>query len=81
VSGLSKSTCALCGEVFGSLQTFDLHQDVDYDRRPSVECKRPERIGLVLDAWHVWRTPADMQVSAARVAAMNTARETRKHDG
>jgi hypothetical protein len=81
VSGLSKSECGACGEVFGSVQTFDAHHDVDYSRTPAVQCKRPERIGLVLDAWRVWRTPADMQVSAARVAAMNTARETRKHDG
>jgi hypothetical protein len=62
--------CARCGAQFGSLKSFDKHQDVDYDRSPTaVRCTAPEALGLVRDDHGVWQTVAGA-ASRSRLAQM-----------
>ena len=49
--------CARCRRDFSSLGAFDRHQDVNYKRRPAVECKDPAEIGLIQNAAGRWHEP------------------------
>ncbi len=62
--------CPACGQVFGTLTLFDLHQAVDHDRRPVVSCMAPDRLGMVRDARGTWQTPAGVLARARRAAVM-----------
>lgn len=71
--------CALCHQNFASLRLFDKHQDVKYGHeRATIVCERPEKLGLVLDAWGTWRTRPDLLNTTARVSNMNTRREIKR---
>lgn len=52
--------CARCQQSFRSLESFDRHQDVNYDRADAVQCRAPASIGLVQDDRGVWQTPAGL---------------------
>ena len=66
--------CPVCHEVFGGLELFDKHQNVDYSRRPAVVCAYPGSIGLVRDDWGTWRTPEVATAITQRVARMHQAK-------
>jgi hypothetical protein len=69
--------CATCGEVYGTLGSFDAHQVIDYKQRPPVTCLRPEDLGLVRDARGVWRSPeavAKLAVNTDRLRAVQRRR-------
>lgn len=70
--------CAKCHATFGTLKLFDKHQDVEYGRTPTIVCRKPEEIGLILDTWGTWRTRENLLTVTARVSAMNTRREIKK---
>lgn len=50
-------TCAQCGEVFGGIRGFDLHQRPKPDGR-GVWCDRPASVGLRRGRWGHWVRPA-----------------------
>jgi hypothetical protein len=50
--------CSPCGREFTGLSAFDRHQDVDYGRRPAVQCKDPATLGLVQNGHGRWGSPA-----------------------
>ena len=49
--------CGLCGAAFGTLTSFDGHQDIAYDRAPVIICREPAAMGLVADRDGTWQTP------------------------
>jgi hypothetical protein len=51
--------CARCERWFTGLTAFDRHQDVDYSRRPAVQCKDPAAAGLVRQESGRWGLPID----------------------
>lgn len=71
---MAKYGCGRCRREFGNLTIFDLHHDVDYGRRPPVECKDPADLGLVKDKHDVWQTPEGL---AARERATQNLRRNR----
>jgi hypothetical protein len=70
--------CARCHQTFGTLEVFDLHQDVSYKRSPMVVCNAPEGLGLVRDTWGTWRTPEDATATTARVGKMLSAKREKQ---
>jgi hypothetical protein len=60
VSGTSGAFgCSLCAREFTTLAAFDRHQDVDYTRRPAVNCQDPAAKGLVQNSLGRWHFPID----------------------
>jgi hypothetical protein len=57
--------CASCGHQFGSLERFDAHQNIDYERDPVLICRWPADLGLVRDARGVWQTPEGLAAQRA----------------
>lgn len=70
--------CASCGHQFASLEKFDAHQNIDYERDPVLICHWPTDLGLVQDDRGVWQTPeglARQEADRVRLAAMSASRQ------
>jgi hypothetical protein len=72
---MSICTCAVCGEQFTALSTFDKHQDVDFSRRPAVQCLPPQAVGLVQDSRQRWHAPGT-DASRERIRQLAVTRDT-----
>lgn len=70
--------CASCGHQFGSLERFDAHQDIDYERDPVLICRWPADLDLVQDSRGVWQTPEGL---AAQTSFQEKARAARMASG
>jgi hypothetical protein len=73
--GTSYLHCGACHRSFLSLTAFDAHQDVDYSRRPAVECRDPASLGMTPGGTGVWGTPeghARREATSARFAAVRS---------
>ena len=66
--------CGACHQTFSGLGLFDRHQDVDYRRRPAVQCKPAGTLGLVRDDRGTWRTPESLAGLTQKIARMADAR-------
>ena len=77
---MSACTCSPCGQSFTGLTAFDKHQDVDYDRRPAVQCLDPATVGLVRQSSGRWGFPATDD-SRARLDKMRAERDLAKVAG
>lgn len=66
---MSTCTCHPCGESFTGLTAFDKHQDVDYNRRPAVQCLDPATLGMERNAHGRWGYPGSDE-DRERLAAM-----------